>query len=221
VLFVPGMAIMDEPSAAAIRGFVQRGGTVVMTSYSAVLDEHHQVFHTTLPGRLSDVFGIRVANFEETEWMNERSRDGWQGQRLRVAYSQHEYICDSPRFDVIEPKDADVLCRIVSLEHDYPIVTSHRYGAGRAIYIGLPARDALLDPLINDLIAECGLDTGPAAPAGVMARQIDATHRLYLNLEGTTKKIDIPGAAHSILRDADYRDRFELRPFEPDFIEQK
>jgi beta-galactosidase len=221
VLFVPGMAIMDEPSAAAIRAFVQRGGTVVMTSYSAYLDEHHQVFRTTLPGRLNDVFGIRVASFEETESMNERSRDGTTGQRLRIAYDGRDFNCESPRFDVIEPKGAEILGRIVSLERDYPVVTSHRFGAGTAIYVGIPARDALIEPMIADLIAQRGLNTGPAAPAGVMARQIDATHRLYLNLDGTPKKIDLPGAAHSVLRNVDYRDDFELPPFEPDFIEQK
>ena len=44
-----------------------------MTSHSAVVDDHGQVFSTTLPGKLSDVFGIRIANYEEVEIMNEIS----------------------------------------------------------------------------------------------------------------------------------------------------
>ena len=60
LLVMPGVAVMDETSADRIREFVRGGGTAVMTSYSAMLDEHNQVFSTTLPGRLSDVFGIRV-----------------------------------------------------------------------------------------------------------------------------------------------------------------
>ena len=46
LLVVPGVAVMDEASAGKIREFVRGGGTVVMTSYSAMLDEHNQVFST-------------------------------------------------------------------------------------------------------------------------------------------------------------------------------
>ena len=65
LVVLPGVAVMDEISAGKIREYVQEGGTVVMTGQSAILDENNQVFATTLPGRLSDVFGIRVSGFEE------------------------------------------------------------------------------------------------------------------------------------------------------------
>ena len=61
LLFVPGVAVMDEATANKIREFVKNGGTVVMTSNSAIVDETGQVFASTHPGRLNDVFGIRVA----------------------------------------------------------------------------------------------------------------------------------------------------------------
>ena len=71
LLIVPGVTVMDEATAAKIRNFVKNGGTVIMTSNSAVVDETGKVFGSTRPGRLSDVFGIRVASFEETENYNE------------------------------------------------------------------------------------------------------------------------------------------------------
>jgi beta-galactosidase len=78
LLVVPGVTrSWTKPAAGKIREFVRGGGTAVMTGYSAMLDERGQVFATTpLPGRLSDVFGIRVSGFEEPECMNELSRDG-------------------------------------------------------------------------------------------------------------------------------------------------
>ena len=145
LVVLPGVAVMDEMSAGKIREYVQGGGTVVMTGQSAILDEHNQVFATTLPGRLSDVFGIRVSGFEESEWMNELSRVGLQGKHLRVSFHGRDLECESPRFDGIEPKGAQVLGWIVSLDRDYPVVTTHQYGAGNAIYVGLPAREELLD----------------------------------------------------------------------------
>lgn len=62
------------------------------------------------------------------------------------------------------------------------------------------------------------IKTGPQVPAGVMARQIDPTHNLYLNLDGIAKRIELKGRAHSILRDLENEDGFILGPFEPDFI---
>ncbi len=219
LLIVPGVAVMDEATGAKIRAFVHNGGTVVMTGYSAMLDERGQVFATTLPGRLSDVFGIRVGGFEEPENLNELSRVGLRGNQLRVAYQGREINCESPRFDVIQPKGATVLGRIVSLDQDYPVVTSNQFGAGTAIYVGLPAREAVLNVVLGELIDRLALKTGPVVPAGVMARFIDRTHVLYLNLDGTAKRIDLPGRARSILRDRDYVAGFTLDPFEPEFVE--
>ena len=221
LLVVPGVTVMDETSANKIRDFVRDGGTVVMTGYSAMLDEHNQVFSTTLPGRLSDVFGIRVSGFEESEFMNELSRLGLQGGQLRVKYRDRNLDCQSPRFDVIEPKDADVIGKIVGLDRDYPVVTTHKFGAGTAIYVGLPAREELLNAVLGECIDRLTINTGPNVPAGVMARQINPTHILYLNLDGAAKHVELKGHSHSILHDQDYDDGFSLGPYEPDFVETR
>lgn len=219
LIVLPGLAVMDEISASKIRQFVQGGGTVVMTGQSAILDEHNQVFTTTLPGRLNDVFGIRVSGFEESEWMNELSRVGLQGKHLRMRFHELDLECESPRFDLIEPKGAQVLGWIISLDRDYPVVTTHKYGEGNAIYVGLPARESLLDPILDELIDRLAIKTGPQVPGGVMARHIDPTHTLYLNLDGIAKRVELKGRAYSILRDQDYEDGFILGPFEPEFLE--
>ena len=219
LVVLPGVAVMDETGAGKIRQFVQGGGTVVMTGQSALLDEHNQVFATTLPGRLNDVFGIRVSGFEELEWMNELSRVGLQGNRLGVRFLARDLECEVPRFDLIEPKGAQVLGWIVSLDRDYPVVTTYKYGEGSAIYVGLPAREELLDPILDELMDQLGIQLGPQVPAGVMARQINPTYILYLNLEGIAKRVELKGRAHSILRDQEYENGFILGPFEPEFLE--
>ena len=191
-----------------------------MTGYSAMVDEHGQVFSSTLPGRLSDVFGIRISGFEETEQFNELSKLGLKGKALRISYNGQDIDCQSPRFDVIHPQGATELGHLVGLDQDYPIVTSNRYGAGTAIYVGLPAREDVLAPIVGDLIDRLRISTGPAVPPGVMARQIDANHFLYLNLEGVAKRIELKGKLRSVLYDRDYLDGFTLDPYQPDFIER-
>ena len=219
LLFVPGLAVMDGESAEKIRTYVRDGGTVVMTSYSAMVDETGKVFSTTLPGRLSDVFGIRVAGFEETEAMNELSPRSYTGQKMTVSYRGQSIDTQSPRFDVIELKGARQLGSIESLHRSYPIITEHRYGKGRAIYVGLPARGECLTPILEELLTELSIPRGPEVPRWVMARDIDSTHTLYLNLNATPQTISLKGKGKGILSGDAYEGSFVLQPYEPELVE--
>lgn len=221
LLFVPGVAVMDEATATKIRDFVKNGGTVIMTSNSAVVDESGQVFSTTRPGRLSDVFGIRVGSYEETEMLNEISRKSYKGKKLEFTYKGKSIDAESARFDIVEPKGAEVIGSITSLDKYYPVMTSNKYGKGRAIYVGLPADGSVLNPLVDEVINELGIKKGPEVPSGVIARQIDKNHFLYLNVSGELKEIPAKGKSRSILFDKDYSGNFTILPYEPEFIEVK
>jgi len=219
LLFLPGVSVMDERTAARVRDFVNAGGTVVMTGNSAVVDETGKVFASQHPGLLNDVFGIRVAGYEETTVLNELSRKQLTGKKLECVYKGTSFTTESANFEVIEPRGAEVLSKIVSLDRDYPIVTVNRYGKGRAIYIGLPAKGAVLTPLVDQLIGELSMRKGPEAPPGVMARQVDKDHVLYLNVSGDAKEITLKGSGRSLLFDKDYKEHFFIQPYEPEFIE--
>lgn len=221
LLFVPGVTVMDKVSAQKIRDFVQNGGTVIMTENSAMVDTTGQVFRSTLPGMLSDVFGIRVASFEETEPMNEISRKGYKGKKLEFTYKGKAINTESARFDIIQTKGAEVVGTITSLDKDYPIMTVNKFGKGKAIYVGLPADGNVLGGIVDELINELGIKKGPDVPSGVMARQIDEKHFLYLNVSGEPKEIKMNGKSKSILFDKDYSGNFTIAPYEPEFIEIK
>jgi len=221
LLFVPGVAVMDEATANKIRNYVKNGGTVVMTSNSAIVDTNGQVFAIKRPGMLNDVFGIRLGSFEETEVMNEISRKSYKGKKLEITYKGKAVDSESARFDLIDLKGAEVIGNITSLDKDYPIMTSNKYGNGHAIYVGLPANGEVLGGLLDDLIEELGIKKGPDVPSGVMARQIDEKHFLYFNVSGEPKEIELKGKSRSILFDKDYDGNFVIAPYEPEFIEIK
>lgn len=221
LLFIPGMAVMDDLSANKIRECVKNGGTVIMTSNSAIVDTAGQVFATARPGKLADVFGIRLGSFEETEAMNEISRLGYKGKKLEFTYKNKAVDVESARFDIVDPKGAEVIGTITSLDKDYPIMTSNHYGKGRAIYVGLPADGSVLGGIVDDLIEELGIQKGLEVPSGVMARQIDENHLLYMNVSGEPKEIEMEGKSKSILFDKDYNGNFTVAPYEPEFIEIK
>jgi len=219
LLIVPGVIVMDERSATKIREFVRNGGTVLMTAPSAVADEHNQVFTSTQPGMLSDVFGIRIGGFEETANINELSKTGQTGNKIQLTYQGRPVSINSPRFDLIEPRGASVQGRITSLDKDYPIITTNKYGEGTAIYIGLPAEKALLDPVIDELVNTLAITKGPKVPTGVLARQIDTKHILYLNTGRNPAEISLKGSCKGILSGKRFVDSFTLQPEEPELIE--
>jgi beta-galactosidase len=221
LLFLPGISVMDQATAARVRKYVKEGGTVVMTGNSAVVDETGKVFASTHPGLLNDVFGIRVAGYEETGSLNELSRKRLAGKKLELTYKGASIATEAARFEVIDPRGAEVLGSITSLDKDYPIVTTNRYGRGRAIYIGLAAGSEVLGPLVDQLIDELSIRKGPDVPSGVMARQIDKDHVLYLNVSSERKEIKVNGSCRSILFDKDYQGNFVIPPYEPEFIELK
>ena len=219
LLIIPGVAVMDQATAAKIRKFVNDGGTVLMTSNSAIVDSTAKVFSSTRPGLLSDVFGIRVASFEETANINELSRLSFKGNKLEIEYNSNRVLMESPRYDVIEPKSAQVIANIKSLDKDYPIATVNRYGKGKAIYVGLPAIKEIIDPLVSNLIDKLSITKGPDVPQGVMARKIDNNHILYLNTTNEEKRIKTNAKAKSLLSDKEFNSIITIPPFEPEFIE--
>lgn len=190
-----------------------------MTSNSAIVDETGKVFTSTRPGRLSDVFGIRVASYEETETLNELSRKSYTGKKIEVDYKGQAINTESSRFDVIDPRGSKILAKITSLDRDYPIMTCNKYGKGQAIYIGLPAGTGILDALFDDLINELSITKGPDVPQGVMARNIDNKHTLYLNTSNESKEIVIHHKAKGVLSGKHYDGVLQLKPFEPEFTE--
>lgn len=221
LLIIPGVAAIDDNMAKKIRNFVKNGGTVIMTDNSAIIDENGKVFDSTRPGRLSDVFGIRIGSFEETEVMNELSRKSYKGKHLSVNYNNKDIDMESSRFDILESKGAKIIANITSLDKDYPIATENHYGKGNAIYIGLPAKGELLNPILDRLIENLKMKRGPEVPSGIMARDIDNKRVLYLNTTTQPIKIHIKGKGKSILLDRTYNGEFELRQFEPDLIEME
>ncbi|HPG39423.1 MAG TPA: beta-galactosidase [bacterium] len=221
LLFVPGVAVMDEVTAAKIRDYVKNGGTVIMTTNSAIVDECGQVFATTRPGLLSDVFGIRLGSYEETEALNEISRKSYTGKKIELTYRGKAINAEAARFDIIEPQGAEIIGSITSLDKDYPVMTANKFGKGRAIYVGLPAKGEILGSLLDNLINELGIKKGPDVPSGVMARQIDKTHFLYMNISGEPQIIKMQGKSRSILYDKEYNNTFTIAPYEPEFIELK
>ncbi len=206
LLIVPGDYVMDEASATAIRNYVKGGGTVIMTAFSAKVDEHNQWFNTPLPGRLSDVFGIRTSQFYRPAAPPVVS---FEGRSLQATNSFYE---------VLEPRTARTLASFTNLPEPSPAITDNEYGKGHAIYVATPAQISILGPLVESLYAKLNIQRGPVTPAGVYARVVDG-RTLYVNSTGETKTVVIDGNKLGALSNKQYKGSLTLPPYQVDLLQ--
>lgn len=218
LIVIPGLAVVDSLTATKIRNYVANGGVAIMTSGSAMLDETGKVFSTTRPGRLHDVFGIRLGGIEETATMNELA-DDLVGNQLKINFNGQQFTLESSHYDVIEMRTAKPLATITNFAEDVPVATINHYGKGVAIYLGIPASETMLDATLSYAFDLAGITPSLDVPQDVMAREIRPGMFLYLNNSGETKTIRVGQPSRSLLYDKSYGTELQLPPYEVDFIE--
>jgi beta-galactosidase len=206
LVIVPADYLMDAASAKALRDYVSAGGTVLMTAFSAKVDEHGQWFNTPLPGRLSDVFGLKTNAF-----YNLPAALSFQLNDAPVETTVHHY-------EVLEPSTATVVARFTNTADRTPAVTINRFGKGNAIYLATESNASAITPLMNYLYTVAGIQPGPTTPEGVFARVVDG-RTLYVNTTGEEKRISIPGRRKGIISNRTYEGTLVLGPQEADLIQ--
>ncbi len=206
LVVVPADYMMDTNSADAIRNFVRNGGTVIMTAMSAKVDETNQWFDTPMPGRLSDVFGIRTEEFYRPTTPPEISVNG-RTEKASIGF-----------YEVLEPRTAKTVATFTNTPEKSPAITANSYGKGRAIYVAVPAQVSVIGPLVRDMYADLGVERGPEAPSGVYARVVEG-RTLYVNTTGEEKAIPIRGRKRGIISGTSYDEAIRLKPYEVDLVE--
>lgn len=206
LVIVPGLYLLDQAAADNLRSFIAEGGTAVMTAYSAKVNEHNQWFDTSLPGRLTDVFGLRTNEF-------------YSAGEVATKIDGKEIKGDIGFYEVLEPSTAEVLARFTNVEGKTPSITVNKFGKGRAIYVGTPAQPQIMGPLYRQLYASLGIEPGPKTPDGVSAREVEG-RVLYVNATGEPKDVTIDGTMTGVLSGKRWTDKLRLESFGVDLLEK-
>ncbi len=206
LLVVPADYLMDTASAEAIRNYARNGGTVIMTAMSAKVDENNQWFDTPLPGRLSDVFGIRTAEFYRPSTPLEMSLNG-KTERANLGF-----------YEVLEPRTAKPVALFTNTPEKSSAITVNTYGKGRAIYVAVPAQMSILAPLVRSLYSTIDIERGPETPSGVYARVVEGK-TLYVNTTNEVKRIPIRGRKLGLISGTAYEGVIQLNPYDADLVE--
>jgi beta-galactosidase len=205
LVVVPADYVMDTASANAIRAYVSGGGTVLMTALSAKVDEHGQWFNSPLPGRLSDVFGLKTNAFYDSQ---------------ELSFQLGGDLIDTKvhRYEVLEPSTAAVVARFTNTADHTPAVTINKFGKGNAIYLATESNPSAIGPLLNYLYTVSGMQPGPRTPDGVYARVVDG-RTLYVNTTGQEKRIPVTGVRKGIISNRVFAEVVIIGPMEADLIQ--
>lgn len=226
LLIVPGHAVMDAASAAAIRTFVEAGGTAVMTAYSAKVNEHNRVFDTPMPGGLSDVFGIRSGAFMRTRSHTPAENAGGlektelhlEREKPAILLGEQESQPEISYYEILEARTAETVASFTNTLEKSPAVTRNRYGKGEAIYVAIPADADFLSLLLDRLYPALGIQKGPVTPSGVVARSLEDGSLLCVNTTGIEQTIQLDREASGLLSGSRFADSLTLGAYEVELV---
>jgi beta-galactosidase len=206
LVILPSAYIVDQKTADTVRNYVAKGGTVIMTGYSAKVDETGKWFDTPLPGRLTDVFGLRTNEFYRFE------------QPLQVEFNGQTLTGSDSYYEVLEPSTATSLATFANTPQRSPAITVNKFGKGRAIYLATAPQTEFLGPLIRSLYPTLGITPGPVTPEGVSARTVEG-RTLYVNSKNVPVTVTIEGTKTGVLSHKSYTGQIQLPAFGAEIVQ--
>lgn len=226
LLIVPEQIVMDPASEQTIREFTAGGGTVIMTSQSAVIDETGKVFGTPKPGGLCDVFGIRVKGFHRTHIYNP-----WDETLTLIGEGddRHELVTlsgtsiklelDIRYYENLELDGAESIARFEGTGGC--AVSRNSYGKGEAYYAAAECGEELMGWLIDEMIGRLSLEEPPVTPDGICARRIAKDQTFFVNRTGRTIPVPLSRGGWGVLSEKEYQDCLMLAPYDGELIVEK
>ncbi|RWZ51135.1 beta-galactosidase [Labedella phragmitis] len=149
VVLAPASYLLDDVSAANLRGVVEGGGRLVASYFSGIVDEYDAVPDGPYPGGLREVLGLRIDEFLP---LHAEERPALDDGSVGSVWADDV---------VLEGAEA------IATFRDGPAagragVTRNTYGAGSAWYVSTALDADALGAVLERVLAEAGVPSRPA-----------------------------------------------------------
>ena len=172
-VYMPACAIIDEKTENILKEYVRSGGTLVLTYRSGIRDDMNNIITQTMPGRLRELAGLTVEEFDSSP--------------VETALSDGFGTACQWR-DIVKTEGAEpVVCYKSEYYAGTPAVTVNNYGKGSVWYIACDMEAAGLERIVKMISDSAGVSY-LAHPEGTEALQRCAGSRRYIMLLNYTEK---------------------------------
>jgi len=203
-LVVAPMLYMLKPGVAErLEDFVRRGGALVTTYWSGIVNENDLCFPGGFPGPLRKLLGIWAEEIDALFPGETNSVIPAPGNPLKLAGSyEARELCD-----LIHAETAEVLA---TYGKDFyagrPAVTENRFGEGSALYIASRNDEAFTGDVMASLAERLGLrhTVAAALPEGVTAQMRsdgENDHVFLMNFQSHEETLDLAGETFTDMMD--------------------
>ncbi|WP_328744734.1 beta-galactosidase [Streptomyces sp. NBC_00285] len=140
LVVVPALYLMTEAAGNNLREYVASGGTLVVSYFSGIVDEHDAVHEGACPGALRDVLGLTVEEFSPL----------LPDQQVRITGPDGSELTGDVWTEFVVPHGAETVWTYADgLTEGHPAVTRHRHGEGAAWYVSTRLAAQGLDALLG------------------------------------------------------------------------
>jgi beta-galactosidase len=183
LVVMPSLYLVSDQAAASIAQYVERGGHLLVTYFSGIVNEDAQVRLGGYPGAFSEVLGVRVEEFHPVAEVDLTS-----GGRGRL-WSEEVHLAGA---EAVDRYSGGVLA-------GSPAITRHEYGEGVAWYVSTQLEDEAYRDLVAEVVRGAGVEP-PELPAGVelVRRRADETTWSFLINHGDAE-VAVPISGFELL----------------------
>ncbi|MFJ8948530.1 beta-galactosidase [Streptomyces sp. NPDC102381] len=191
VVIASVLHVVPQPLAKELTRYVEGGGHLVTTYFSAIVDENDHVWLGGYPGALRDVLGIRIEEFgplldgDTVDLDNGTTGSLWTD-RISVTGT-----------------DVEVLAGYRTGTYaSRPAVTRRGTGRGSAAYVSTRLGVDGLTALLPELLAPAGVRSELPEQARGLVEQIvrrDAEHRYVFLVNRSDEQVSLPGLTGDVL----------------------
>ncbi len=195
IVAAPMQYLFREGIQEKLRGFVEQGGTLVLSYWSGIVDDTDLCFLGGTPGGLMDVMGLRS---EEIDALF----DGETNEAVPVPENalglDRTYSCGYYS-DLVKLNGAEALMTYGN--HFYagmPAVTAHAFGKGKAYYVCAEMEQAFYNDFYGKLLEEAGVPSIlPSVEKGsdllITSRESEKAVYIFIqNFSTEEKKLELP-----------------------------
>ncbi|MFE4914025.1 beta-galactosidase [Streptomyces sp. NPDC056652] len=193
LVVVPALYLAGEATGRNLRTYVENGGTLVVSYFSGIVDQHDAVHPGAHPGVLRDVLGLTVEEFSPLG----------EGERVRITAADGAELTGDVWSEFVVPRGAETVWTYADgLTAGRPAVTRHRLGRGTAWYVSTRLDAGALDTVLDSAAEDAGLAprTGLPRDVEVVRRTGESGDYLFaVNHTGTDAKVPLPAHGTELL----------------------